>query len=276
LQSDASTSTSEFESQTPSADLPRGVVTQNAAAANEMTFIPEPERLYVIGDIHGRSDLLDRLTAEIVRDLDVHPVGSALTVTLGDYVDRGADSRGVLDRLIRNPFPTALVSLKGNHESLMAAFLDDPAVAGHWRRLGGLETLHSYGVPVAALMMGRDYTQAAAGLRAAVPPSHLAFLGSLRTSVTVGKYFLCHAGVRPGVPLERQAEQDLLWIRDEFLSSRADFGKIVVHGHTPTESPEVLPNRINVDTGAFMTGRLTCAVLERERVRFLSTAPVCK
>jgi serine/threonine protein phosphatase 1 len=240
---------------------------------NEMILMPEPERLYVIGDIHGRSDLLDRLTAEIVRDLDVHPVASALTVTLGDYIDRGADSRGVLDRLIRNPFPTALVSLKGNHESLMAAFLDDPTVASHWRRLGGLETLHSYGVPVAALMMGRDYPQAAAGLRAAVPPSHLAFLGSLRTSMTVGKYFLCHAGVRPGVPLERQAEEDLLWIRDEFLSSRADFGKIVVHGHTPAESPEVLPNRINVDTGAFMTGRLTCAVLEQARVRFLSTAP---
>jgi serine/threonine protein phosphatase 1 len=238
-----------------------------------MTLMPEPERLYVIGDIHGRSDLLDRLIAEIVRDLDAHPVASALTVTLGDYVDRGSDSRGVLDRLARNPFPTALVSLKGNHESLMTAFLEDPAVAGHWRRLGGLETLHSYGVPVAALMMGRDYAQAATGLRAAVPPSHLAFLGSLRTSMTVGRYFLCHAGVRPGVPLERQAEQDLLWIRDEFLSSRATFGKIVVHGHTPAESPEVLPNRINVDTGAFMTGRLTCAVLEEERVRFLSTAP---
>jgi serine/threonine protein phosphatase 1 len=235
--------------------------------------MPEPERLYVVGDIHGRSDLLDRLTAEIVRDLDGHPVASALTVTLGDYVDRGSDSRGVLDRLIRNPFPTALISLKGNHESLMAAFLDDPAVAGHWRHLGGLETLHSYGVPVAALMMGKDYAQAAAGLRTAMPPSHLAFLESLPTSMMVGNYFLCHAGVRPGVPLGCQAEQDLLWIRDEFLSSRADFGKIVVHGHTPADAPEVLPNRINVDTGAFMTGRLTCAVLEQERVRFLSTEP---
>jgi serine/threonine protein phosphatase 1 len=238
-----------------------------------MTLMPESERLYVIGDIHGRSDLLDRLTAEIDRDLDAHPVASALTVTLGDYVDRGADSRGVLDRLVRNPFPTPLVSIKGNHESLMTAFLVDPAVAGQWRRLGGLETLHSYGVPVAGLMMGKDYAQAAADLRAAVPPSHLAFMASLRTSLTVGRYFLCHAGVRPGVPLERQAEQDLLWIRDEFLSSRADFGKVVVHGHTPAELPEVLPNRINVDTGAFMTGRLTCAVLEQERVRFLATAP---
>jgi serine/threonine protein phosphatase 1 len=238
-----------------------------------MTLMPEPEKLYVIGDIHGRSDLLDRLTAEIVRDLAAHPVASPLTVTLGDYVDRGADSRGVLDRLIRNPFPTPLISLKGNHEALMAAFLEDPALASYWRRLGGLETLHLYGVPVASLMIGKGYEQASADLRAAVPPSHLAFLTSLRTSMTVGRYFLCHAGVRPGVPLERQAEQDLLWIRDEFLSSRSNFGKIVVHGHTPVETPEVLSNRINVDTGAYMTGRLTCAVLEGERVRFLCTSP---
>ncbi len=232
---------------------------------------PEPDRLYVIGDVHGRSDLLDRMVFEISRDLEARPVGAALTVTLGDYVDRGADSRGVLDRLVRNPFPTPLVALKGNHESLLAAFLDDPSVAGHWRRLGGLETLHSYGVPVASLMMGKNYEEAAAGLRAALPRDHLDFLGSLRTSLSVGKYFMCHAGVRPGVPLERQSEEDLLWIRADFLTSRANFGKIVVHGHTPTESPEVLPNRINVDTGAFMTGQLTCAVLDQGDLRFLST-----
>jgi serine/threonine protein phosphatase 1 len=238
-----------------------------------MSLIAEPERLYVIGDIHGRSDLLDRLTAEILRDFEARPVSAALTVTLGDYVDRGSDSRGVLDRLIRNPFPTPLVSLRGNHESLLAAFLKDPAVGDRWQHLGGLETLNSYGVPVATLMTAKDYGQVAADLRAALPPSHLAFLSSLRTSMTVGRYFLCHAGVRPGVPLERQAEQDLLWIRDEFRSSRVDFGKVVVHGHTPVESPEVLPNRINVDTGAFMTGRLTCAVLEDKRVTFISTSP---
>jgi serine/threonine protein phosphatase 1 len=233
--------------------------------------LPQPDRLYVIGDIHGRSDLLDRMVIEIARDLETRPIGAALTVTLGDYVDRGADSRGVLDRLVRNPFPTPLVALKGNHEALFAAFLNDPSVADHWRRLGGLETLHSYGVPVASLMMGRDYEEAAAGLRAAIPPAHLEFLGSLRTSLSVGKYFMCHAGVRPGVPLERQSEEDLLWIRAEFLSSQANFGKIVVHGHTPIESPEVLPNRINVDTGAFITGRLTCAVLDQGDPRFLST-----
>jgi serine/threonine protein phosphatase 1 len=239
---------------------------------NQSPPSPEPDRVYVIGDIHGRSDLLDRMVVEITGDLEAHPVAAALTVTLGDYIDRGPDSRGVLDRLVRNPFPTSLVTLKGNHESLFMAFLEDPSVVVHWRRLGGLETLHSYGVPVESVMMGKNYEDAAASLRAAITPAHLDFLKSLRTWISIGKYFMCHAGVRPGIPLERQVEQDLLWIRDEFLSSRANFGKIVVHGHTPTEVPEVLPNRINVDTGAFMTGRLTCAVLEKGEVRFLSTA----
>jgi serine/threonine protein phosphatase 1 len=229
-------------------------------------------RLYVVGDIHGRADLLDRIANGIARDLEAAPAANGcLTVTLGDYIDRGPDSRGVIERLVRNPFPTDFVALKGNHEALLERFLREPPVADHWRRLGGLETLHSYGVPVQPLMMGRNYDQAARALEAAVPAAHRAFLGSLKLSFEAGRYFLCHAGVRPGVPLARQSEEDLLWIRDEFLGSRADFGKVVVHGHTPTEKPEVLPNRINIDTGAFMTGQLTCAVLEAEQVRFLST-----
>ena len=158
----------------------------------------------------------------------------------------------------------------GNHEALLLSFLRNPSVAGHWRSLGGLETLHSYGVAVGPLMIGKDYDAAAEALSHALPLEHCQFLASLTLSLTVGRYFLCHAGVRPSVSLQRQSEDDLLWIRDEFLNSRADFGKIVVHGHTPSEEPEILANRINVDTGAFMTGRLTCAVLERERVRFLT------
>ena len=232
--------------------------------------LPEPDRLYVIGDIHGRSDLLDRMIGKISSDLKASRVGACLTVTVGDYVDRGPDSRGVLDRLARNPFPTDFVALKGNHEALLAGFLRDPSVAAYWRGLGGLETLHSYGVSVGSLMIGKDYEAAARALSDSLPQAHCEFLASLGVSLTVGRYFLCHAGIRPGVSLPRQSEQDLLWIRDEFLDSRVDFGKIVVHGHTPTEDPELLPNRINVDTGAFMTGRLTCAVLERERVRFLT------
>jgi len=133
-----------------------------------------------------------------------------------------------------------------------------------------LETLHSYGVPVNFLMRGRDYAIAAEAFHQALLASHRDFLASLRMSLTIGRYFLCHAGVRPGVPLQWQSEEDLLWIREPFLESTADFGKIVAHGHTPAEHPEVLPNRINLDTGAYMTGRLTCAALEGERVRFVS------
>jgi serine/threonine protein phosphatase 1 len=233
--------------------------------------LSQQSRIYAIGDIHGRSDLVDRIAVEIIRDLQAYPTDHCLTVTVGDYVDRGPDSRGVLDRLVRNPFPTELVALKGNHEDLFETFLCDPSIADDWRRLGGLETLHSYGIAVGPLMMGKNYREAAEALRLALPRAHLEFLSSLKTSLTAGKYFLCHAGVRPGVPLEQQSEADLLWIRTPFLQSKADFGKIVVHGHTPTENPEVLPNRINIDTGAFMTGRLTCAVLEGDHVRFLST-----
>jgi serine/threonine protein phosphatase 1 len=212
------------------------------------------------------------MVEHISRDLDANPISDCVTVTLGDYIDRGPDSRGVLDRLVRNPFPTDFIALKGNHEALLEMFLDDPAVAEHWRRLGGLETLHSYGVPVGNLMMGANYEQAAKALELAVPDEHFKFLASLKTSIITGKYFLCHGGVRPGIALERQTVEDLLWIRDEFLNSTMDFGRIVVHGHTPSEQPEVLPNRINIDTGAFATGRLTCVVLESAEPRFLMTA----
>lgn len=234
-----------------------------------ISAVYEPRRVYAIGDIHGRADLLDRMIVEIARDLSAHPADDALTVTVGDYIDRGPDSRGVIERLIRNPFATRFVALKGNHESLLMSFLRDSSSADYWRRLGGLETLHSYGVNVGPLMRGQGHAAAAEAFRVALPQSHVEFLASLKLSLSVGQYFLCHAGVRPGVPLERQHENDLLWIRDEFLGSKVDFGKIVVHGHTPTEEPELRSNRVNVDTGAFMTDRLTCAVLEGKNVRFL-------
>jgi serine/threonine protein phosphatase 1 len=236
----------------------------------DMQMPNEKARLYVIGDIHGRLDLLDQLIDAIKRDVDEYG-NDCLTVTLGDYIDRGPNSRGVIERLLTNPFSGPYVALKGNHEVLLESFLADPAVGEHWRRLGGLETLHSYGVPVSGLMVGKAYEEAADRLRAAIPAEHMSFLRSLKTSHSNDKYFLCHAGVRPGVPLERQSDEDLLWIRGEFLNSKMDFGKIVVHGHTPAKAPEVLPNRINIDTGAFATGHLTCVVLDKSGHRFLET-----
>jgi serine/threonine protein phosphatase 1 len=236
-----------------------------------ISIIPQPDRLYVIGDIHGRADLLECMIDQLQTDLERDPVDNCLTVTIGDYVDRGMKSRDVLDRLAANPFPTAFIPLKGNHEDLFETFLRDPSIGDRWRRFGGLETLHSYGVDVGPLMRKKNYEAAAEALRSTVPQAHLDFLASLHMALSVGRYFLCHAGVCPGVPLLQQREEDLLGIRERFLSSTADFGKIVVHGHTPVEAPEIHRNRINIDTGAFISGRLTCVVLEKERVRFLTT-----
>jgi serine/threonine protein phosphatase 1 len=228
-------------------------------------------RLYVIGDIHGRSDLLDLMVEKIRADLEACTAPSCLTVTLGDYIDRGPDSRGVIDRLCRNPFPTPYVPLKGNHEAMLELSLREPNAIEEWRRWGGLETLCSYGVPVASLMLGRGFEEASRALRAVLPPEHQHFIASLECSYATDDCFLCHAGVRPGIALARQRTEDLLWIREDFLKSSATFGKRVIHGHTPVERPEIRPNRINIDTGAFATGRLTCLVVEQGRMRFLST-----
>jgi serine/threonine protein phosphatase 1 len=178
----------------------------------------------------------------------------------------------VIERLAHNPFPSRYIALKGNHEELLQEFLNNAQIGDQWRSLGGLETLHSYGVSVKKLMRGKGFDEAAAALKAAMPKKHRAFLSALKPALTIGRYFLCHAGVRPGVPLGSQKFDDLLWIRDEFLNSTFDFGKIIVHGHSPTERPEIRSNRINIDTGAFATGRLTCLVLDGEQYRFLFTA----
>jgi predicted MPP superfamily phosphohydrolase len=226
------------------------------------------ERIYAIGDIHGRSDLLDRAIEAIGRDV-AERGPAALTVTVGDYIDRGPDSRGVIDRLAGNPFPTEYVAIKGNHEDILETFLADPTAGPYWvRGQGGSETLHSYGIRVGGIT-GANYAKARDDLLGAMPAAHAEFLRTLKMSYCRGRYFFCHAGVRPRVPLDRQSEHDLLWIRDDFLVSGSDFGKVIVHGHTPVNEPEVLPNRIDIDTGAFATGRLTCVALEGEAPRFL-------
>ncbi len=226
--------------------------------------------LYVIGDIHGRLDLLQRMAGLV--NTDIRSSGQDnLIVTLGDYIDRGPDSRGVIDYLLSNPFAGQFVGLKGNHEALLEKFLGDSTIGADWWRLGGLETLKSFGITVGPRMTRRGFKKAAVQLQETLSQQHLEFFSSLKTSLVVGNYFLCHAGVRPGVALDLQTEDDLLWIRDEFLESKIDFGKIVIHGHTPTREPQVLANRINIDTGAFNSGRLTCVVLEEGGHRFIST-----
>lgn len=227
-------------------------------------------RLYCLGDIHGRSDLLLEARDAIDDDLSQRPVAESLIICLGDYVDRGPDPAGVLELLANDPFPAPLILLRGNHEVMMQAFLREPEELGAWRRFGGLETLASYGVDVSEAAMGRGFEQTRQSLLARLPQSHLALLEGLQLSWSIDDYFFCHAGVRPGAPLDAQTERDLLWIRKDFLSWRGDFGKIIVHGHTPVAAPEILPNRINIDTGAFASGRLTCLVLEGQSALILA------
>jgi serine/threonine protein phosphatase 1 len=235
--------------------------------------VPEGQRIYAIGDVHGRADLLRRLSHAIRADLAQFPIENALTVFLGDYVDRGLDSRGVLDHLSSGVFPTPVVYLCGNHEVMLLAFLTDPTSAATWRQFGGVETLHSYGLDVKDFRAGRGFEETASLFRSQLPDEHLSFLKSTKLTCSIGDYFFCHAGVRPGVPLADQKEEDLLWIRNDFLFSESDFGKVIVHGHTPVMEPEVHSNRINIDTGAYISGRLTALVLQGSERRFLSTGP---
>jgi len=237
--------------------------------------VPAGQRLYVVGDIHGRLDLLDRMLDLIARDAAAARGGVQHTlVFLGDYVDRGPDSAGVVDRLCAGPPLPGFgsVCLKGNHEERMLLFLTDVRSGAAWLRFGGRECLGSYGVRQPAGQEEADWLpQAQAAFRAALPPGHLAFLRALRLSLRVGDYLFVHAGIRPGVPLDRQDAEDLLWIREPFLSSDADHGAVIVHGHTIRTVPETLSNRIGIDTGAYESGRLSCLVLEGTDRRFLGT-----
>ncbi|MDR3424300.1 MAG: metallophosphoesterase family protein [Alphaproteobacteria bacterium] len=234
--------------------------------------IPPGQRVYAVGDVHGRLDLLDELDSLIKGDLPTAP-SDVLTVFLGDYVDRGPHSAGVIERLSDDSFCTPVLPLRGNHEETLLQFLSDASVLDDWKRYGGLETLHSYNVDVGESLGGRGYSRAQEALIAAMPNAHRTFLESTRHSHAIGDYFFCHAGVRPGIALERQAPDDLLWIREEFLRFQGAFEKVIVHGHTPVKCPEMAPHRINVDTGAYASSVLTALVLEGATRRFLATGP---
>jgi serine/threonine protein phosphatase 1 len=226
--------------------------------------LPEGVRIYAIGDVHGRADLLDQLFARIDAHIAAHPIAHPIQVLVGDYVDRGPNSRGVLDRLIGRARVKEMVLLKGNHETLVLEFLRNPSMLQSWSQMGGLETLISYGLTTSLKADASTQRELADALRAALPKVHLNFLGGLPLSFSCGEFFFCHAGVKPRVALEKQREEDLLWIRDEFLLYEEEFGKIVVHGHTPVREIDVRPNRINIDTGAYATGHLSCLVIQDE------------
>jgi serine/threonine protein phosphatase 1 len=184
---------------------------------------------------------------------------------LGDYVDRGPASRQVIDLLLGTIAPpvSLRVDLRGNHEAMMRQSLDgDRRAAGHWLDNGGEQTLESYNVPDPMLVQPDSW-------RRCVPDTHMAFLDRLQPMHREGDYVFTHAGIRPGVALKSQSQDDLMWIREPFLSDRGKRDVVVVHGHTPKPEPEVFDNRIGIDTGAVMGGRLTCVILEDDQLRFI-------
>ncbi len=236
---------------------------------------PDGFRVYAVGDIHGRVDLLDRLHTMILEDAaDARPGVEKVVVYLGDYLDRGLYSKELIDFFLDDPLPGfEAVYLRGNHDQYFLDFLVDPDKGASWLRFGGDATVYSYGVripddvtPALRMVYIRDR------LLEAVPRRHLAFLGDLELARVIGDYLFVHAGVNPDRPLSKQTPEDLLWIRDAFLESERDFGKVVVHGHSVTSVPEVRENRIGIDTGACYSNNLTCVVLEGVGKRFISTA----
>ena len=243
---------------------------------------PPGTRLYAIGDVHGQLPLLEELHGAIRRDLPGITAARVVAIYLGDYIDRGRDSRAVIDLLAAKTSvlgdQVETIHLAGNHEDMMLTALDAAqAGTGHgagmtmsWLQNGGVETLASYGVSVDTTAPFTELAQSVrTGMDAAMPPHHRTFLDRLKPHHREGGYLFVHAGIRPGIPLEQQSREDLLWIRKDFLECRDAHPYVVVHGHTPSRLPEMLDNRIGIDTGAFATGRLTCAVFEGADRRLL-------
>lgn len=243
-----------------------------AADAASLQFVlspgrlPRGRRLYVIGDVHGCLVQLRQLHTAIADDLARRPPASAVLVHLGDYIDLGPDSAGVVGSLAADATVAGLptINLMGDHErTALNALSGDGAAATDWLHIGGEAALRSWGIPV-------DTPRGQ--WRAKIPAAHLAFLETLPIHHREGDYLFVHAGIRPGVPLHAQVEEDLFGIRQGFLASEQDFGMVVVHGHSTTPSPSIRPNRISIDTGAGHGGKLTCAVFEEDGVAFIQTA----
>lgn len=250
---------------------------RTAALARRPARGPDDAVVWVIGDIHGAADLLRPLLRAVGEDLEQAPRSRRILVCLGDYIDRGPDSRGVLDSLIafgRDPKVEAHF-LRGNHEDRMEAFLVDPDTGPTWCALGGRETLGSFGVHPPARTAGRQaWADASAALNKALSADHRAFLAGQKHSLTLGDFFFAHAGAEPGVSLDRQDPQQLMWIRNRFLDHRDPFEKMIVHGHTPVPDVHIDHRRIALDTGAYATGRLSALRISGEARSLLQAVRV--
>lgn len=233
---------------------------------------PPNYRAYVVGDIHGRLDLLEELLAKIHADLQPDPPSNTLLVFVGDLIDRGPSSAHVLERLrTYRRDGVQPIFILGNHEEVLLRILaGDAELIGKWRWFGGAECLRSYGVDPDAIGRLSD-DEALAAVRDAIPRNHVEFLESFVDSCRFGDYLFVHAGVRPGIPLNQQSQADLRWIREPFLIDESDHGFIVVHGHTISSVVDERSNRIGIDTGAYRSGVLTALAIEDDRRWLLQT-----
>jgi serine/threonine protein phosphatase 1 len=238
--------------------------------APRIARLPSGERVYAIGDVHGRRDCLDRLLAAIDADDAARGPARTTLVFLGDLVDRGPDSCGVIERAMAVSNARRCVFLMGNHEEILIhSWEGDRRTAALFHRVGGRETMMSYGLS-AHDYDALDLPELVAEVGARVPSAHIAFLRRFEDCWSSGDYLFAHAGVRPGVALDAQSPADLRWIRREFLDDARDHGAIIVHGHSITEDPDIQPNRIGIDTGAFASGKLTALGLEGATRWFLT------
>jgi serine/threonine protein phosphatase 1 len=224
--------------------------------------LPDGIRIYAISDIHGCADLLRQMFTVIDRDLTTIGSMRAIHVFLGDYIDRGPDSRRTIDLLVERGRKHESVFLKGNHEAFLFDVLRDPSRLQDWRQYGGLQTLASYGLRPSLNPDAAEQAELIGQFALTIPPHQRHFFDNLRLRFVCGDFFFVHAGIRPGVALAKQQEQDLLWIREDFLVSEQRFGKYIVHGHTPVRAPDIRPNRVNIDTGAYATGNLTLLAIQ--------------
>lgn len=249
---------------------------RNPSHANIHPALSADKRLYCIGDIHGRLDLLQQLHDKIIQDAAPFQ-GRIIIVYLGDYIDRGPESKAVIDYLLSRPFPRFECHfLMGNHEQVLLEFLlsANTPNAMLWINFGGLSTLASYGVTVNGIPHASQLAEIRQTLQQKIPQSHIHFLQQLKPCFEIDDYYFVHAGIRPGVKLKQQQLEDQLWIRAPFLNHRRHHDKMIVHGHTVTETPDIQANRIGIDTGAYSSNILTCLVLEEQQQRFLSTSPM--
>jgi serine/threonine protein phosphatase 1 len=228
--------------------------------------LPDGICIYAVSDIHGCADQLANVFAAIDLHLSRVQPRRPIHVFLGDYIDRGPASSQVIDMLIERGRHYETIFLKGNHEAMLFDLLHDPEVFAVFKQYGGLQTLLSYGLAPSVNPDREEQQALIKALAQKIPHPHRRFFNSLRSKFSCGDFFFVHAGVRAGIPLSQQTEEDLLWIRDEFLSSNKRFGKFIVHGHTPVPNPDIRPNRINIDTGAYATGVLTLLTIQGDRM----------